>query len=181
VGWGCSATSIICCASSGSACACLREPPSCHLNTDRRHRLPARLPSRLPALPACSVRMLGLAFLFMAGLGAMVEERGLRSATQQQQLRAASPAGSSSGGSTGSSSSGSGALCLPCQLIASRQMPCPPIHSQPLTLPCLFCLCCCCSGRGILNNPDLRPQSETTTKFADVKGVDEAKVRMCMK
>ena len=53
--------------------------------------------------------MLGLAFLFMAGLGAMVEERGL-------------------------------------------------------------------SSRGILNNPDLRPQSETTTKFADVKGVDEAKV-----
>ncbi|KAL4442017.1 hypothetical protein ABPG77_011278 [Micractinium sp. CCAP 211/92] len=56
-----------------------------------------------------SVRMLGLAFLFMAGLGAMVEERGL---------------------------SGS---------------------------------------RGILNNPDLRPQTETHTKFADVKGVDEAK------
>ena len=55
--------------------------------------------------------MLGLAFLFMAGLGAMVEERG-----------------------------GLG------------------------------------GGRGILNNPDLRPQSETTTKFADVKGVDEAKV-----
>ena len=38
---------------------------------------------------------------------------------------------------------------------------------------------CCCSGRGILNNPDLRPQSETTTKFADVKGVDEAKVHTC--
>lgn len=56
-----------------------------------------------------SVRMLGLAFLLMAGLGAMVEERGL-------------------------------------------------------------------SSRSILNNPDLRPQSETTTKFADVKGVDEAKV-----
>ena len=55
--------------------------------------------------------MLGLAFLFMAGLGAMVEERG-----------------------------GLG------------------------------------GGRGILNNPDLKPQSETTTKFADVKGVDEAKV-----
>ncbi len=31
-------------------------------------------------------------------------------------------------------------------------------------------------SRSILNNPDLRPQSETTTKFADVKGVDEAKV-----
>ena len=53
--------------------------------------------------------MLGLAFLFMAGLGAMVEERGL-------------------------------------------------------------------SSRSILNNPDLRPQTETATKFADVKGVDEAKV-----
>jgi ATP-dependent metalloprotease len=53
--------------------------------------------------------MLGLAFLLMAGLGAMMEERGLGS-------------------------------------------------------------------RSILNNPDLRPQSETTTKFADVKGVDEAKV-----
>ncbi|KAI7839312.1 hypothetical protein COHA_007010 [Chlorella ohadii] len=55
-----------------------------------------------------SVRMLGLAFLLMAGLGAMVEERGL-------------------------------------------------------------------SSRSILNNPDLRPQTETATKFADVKGVDEAK------
>jgi len=54
-----------------------------------------------------SVRVLGLAFLFMAGLGAMVEERGL--------------------------------------------------------------------SRGILNNPDLQPQHDTRTKFADVKGVDEAK------
>ena len=54
-----------------------------------------------------SVRVLGLAFLFMAGLGAMVEERGM--------------------------------------------------------------------GRGILNNPDLAPQHDTKTKFADVKGVDEAK------
>jgi ATP-dependent metalloprotease len=54
-----------------------------------------------------SVRVLGLAFLFMAGLGAMVEERGL--------------------------------------------------------------------SRGILNSPDLRPQHDTKTKFADVKGVDEAK------
>jgi ATP-dependent metalloprotease len=62
-----------------------------------------------PPPPSRSVRMLGLAFLLMAGLGAMVEERGL-------------------------------------------------------------------SSRGILNNPDLRPQSETATKFADVKGVDEAKV-----
>ena len=53
--------------------------------------------------------MLGLAFLFMAGLGAMVEERGL-------------------------------------------------------------------SSRSILNNPDLRPQTETATKFADVNGLDEAKV-----
>ena len=54
-----------------------------------------------------SVRILGLAFLFMAGLGAMVEERGL--------------------------------------------------------------------SRGILNSPDLRPQHDTKTTFADVKGVDEAK------
>ena len=57
-----------------------------------------------------SVRVLGLAFLFMAGLGAMVEERGM--------------------------------------------------------------------GRGILNNPDLRPQHDTKTKFADVKGVDEAKAEL---
>ena len=32
-------------------------------------------------------------------------------------------------------------------------------------------------GKGILNNPDMRPQLETKTKFADVKGVDEAKVQ----
>ena len=32
-------------------------------------------------------------------------------------------------------------------------------------------------GKGILNNPDMRPQLETGTKFADVKGVDEAKAR----
>ena len=57
-----------------------------------------------------SVRVLGLAFLFMAGLGAMVEDRGM--------------------------------------------------------------------GRGILNNPDLRPQHDTKTKFADVKGVDEAKAEL---
>ena len=31
-------------------------------------------------------------------------------------------------------------------------------------------------SKGILNNPDLRPQTETRTRFADVKGVDEAKV-----
>ena len=31
--------------------------------------------------------------------------------------------------------------------------------------------------RGILNNPDMRPQYESKTKFADVKGCDEAKVR----
>lgn len=31
--------------------------------------------------------------------------------------------------------------------------------------------------KGILNNPDMRPQLETKTKFADVKGVDEAKAR----
>lgn len=31
-------------------------------------------------------------------------------------------------------------------------------------------------SRGMLANPDMKPQLETTTKFADVKGVDEAKV-----
>ena len=31
-------------------------------------------------------------------------------------------------------------------------------------------------SRGMLANPDMTPQLETTTKFADVKGVDEAKV-----
>ena len=31
--------------------------------------------------------------------------------------------------------------------------------------------------KGILNNPDMRPQMEMKTRFADVKGVDEAKVR----
>mmetsp|Transcript_12806 Transcript_12806/g.38653 ORF Transcript_12806/g.38653 Transcript_12806/m.38653 type:complete len:698 (-) Transcript_12806:2204-4297(-) len=30
-------------------------------------------------------------------------------------------------------------------------------------------------SRGMLANPDMKPQMETTTKFADVKGVDEAK------
>jgi hypothetical protein len=30
-------------------------------------------------------------------------------------------------------------------------------------------------GRGMLNSPDLKPQADTKTKFADVKGVDEAK------
>jgi len=35
-------------------------------------------------------------------------------------------------------------------------------------------------GKGILNNPDMKPQMESKTKFEDVKGVDEAKVRaMC--
>ena len=29
--------------------------------------------------------------------------------------------------------------------------------------------------RGLLNNPDLKPQIVSNTKFADVKGVDEAK------
>ena len=57
-----------------------------------------------------SVRVLGLAFLFMAGLGALVEERGL--------------------------------------------------------------------SKGVLNNPDLKPQHDTRTKFADVKGVDEAKAEL---
>ncbi len=32
-------------------------------------------------------------------------------------------------------------------------------------------------GKGILNNPDMKPQMESKTKFEDVKGVDEAKVR----
>ena len=31
-------------------------------------------------------------------------------------------------------------------------------------------------SRGMLANPDMQPQLETKTKFADVKGVDEAKV-----
>ena len=30
-------------------------------------------------------------------------------------------------------------------------------------------------GNKLLNNPDLKPQHSTSTKFADVKGVDEAK------
>ena len=33
-------------------------------------------------------------------------------------------------------------------------------------------------SRGMLANPDMTPQLETATKFADVKGVDEAKVRV---
>ena len=32
-------------------------------------------------------------------------------------------------------------------------------------------------SRGMLANPDMQPQLETKTKFADVKGVDEAKAR----
>ena len=32
-------------------------------------------------------------------------------------------------------------------------------------------------GRGILNNPDMKPQLDSKTKFEDVKGVDEAKVQ----
>ena len=31
-------------------------------------------------------------------------------------------------------------------------------------------------SRGILHSPDLKPQLDSKTKFADVKGVDEAKV-----
>ncbi len=31
-------------------------------------------------------------------------------------------------------------------------------------------------GRGILNNPDMKPQMDMKTTLADVKGVDEAKV-----
>lgn len=33
-------------------------------------------------------------------------------------------------------------------------------------------------ARGILNNPDLRPQMDSKTKFSDVKGVDEAKAEL---
>lgn len=33
-------------------------------------------------------------------------------------------------------------------------------------------------SRSVLNNPDMRPQMETKTKFADVKGVDEAKAEL---
>ena len=32
-------------------------------------------------------------------------------------------------------------------------------------------------GRGILHNPDMKPQLDSKTKFEDVKGVDEAKVQ----
>lgn len=32
-------------------------------------------------------------------------------------------------------------------------------------------------GKGILHNPDMKPQLDSKTKFEDVKGVDEAKVR----
>lgn len=35
-------------------------------------------------------------------------------------------------------------------------------------------------GKGILNNPDMKPQMESKTKFEDVKGVDEAKVQPCI-
>ncbi len=35
-------------------------------------------------------------------------------------------------------------------------------------------------SRGILNSPDMRPQLESKTRFADVKGVDEAKVTACL-
>lgn len=31
-------------------------------------------------------------------------------------------------------------------------------------------------GKGILHNPDMKPQLDSKTKFEDVKGVDEAKV-----
>jgi ATP-dependent metalloprotease len=57
-----------------------------------------------------TARVLGLAFLLVAGLGALAEERGL--------------------------------------------------------------------GRGALHNPDLAPQAETGARFADVKGVDEAKAEL---
>lgn len=34
-------------------------------------------------------------------------------------------------------------------------------------------------GKSLLNNPDLKPQLQSNTRFADVKGVDEAKVCAC--
>lgn len=33
-------------------------------------------------------------------------------------------------------------------------------------------------SRGVMNSPDMRPQIDGKTKFSDVKGVDEAKVRI---
>ncbi|KAF8056381.1 FTSH5 [Scenedesmus sp. PABB004] len=33
-------------------------------------------------------------------------------------------------------------------------------------------------GKGLLNNPDMKPQFDSSTKFADVKGVDEAKAEL---
>jgi ATP-dependent metalloprotease len=33
-------------------------------------------------------------------------------------------------------------------------------------------------GKGLLHNPDMRPQTDTKTKFEDVKGVDEAKAEL---
>ncbi len=35
-------------------------------------------------------------------------------------------------------------------------------------------------GKGLLSNPDLKPQFNSTTRFADVKGVDEAKARLAL-
>lgn len=32
-------------------------------------------------------------------------------------------------------------------------------------------------SRGVMNSPDMRPQIDGKTKFSDVKGVDEAKVK----
>lgn len=34
--------------------------------------------------------------------------------------------------------------------------------------------------KSFLNNPDLKPQMNSSTRFADVKGVDEAKVGACV-
>jgi len=33
-------------------------------------------------------------------------------------------------------------------------------------------------SKGFMNNPELKPQFDSNTKFADVKGVDEAKAEL---
>ena len=110
----------------------------------------------MPCVPPlscpCSVRMLGLAFLLMAGLGAMVEERGLRWG--------------------GLLFRGRPPVCTPHIVCLAAT---PTVDKESSLSPPVFAPR---SGSGsILDTPDLRPQSEPTPKFADVKGVDEAKVR----
>ena len=183
VGWVWGAACIICAYQQVPA-ACLREPPSCHPNTDC-HRLPACLPAcRPPALLAClpaACACLAWPFCSWRGL-----EQWWRSGGSGQQENSSSCAWAVSWTDGGSSSSGAlcsprlpiaalhclASNCTPPLLTLARTAPRPTLPALPACLPA-----CCCSGRGILNNPDLRPQSETTTKFADVKGVDEAKVQ----